>query len=112
MSAPKPAPGWYPDPFTPGKQKYWDGAKWLDLPAPPTGEAAERRFTIHYGFALLAIFSLLGTLLFGIPLLSRATEPHGGVSATMGTLWMLWGGMWTLIWTAFAIQHTLRGRRK
>jgi hypothetical protein len=34
-----------------------------------------------------------------------------GISATFGVLWLLWGGMWTLIWTAFAIHHTLRGRR-
>ena len=28
------------------------------------------------------------------------------------TSWLLWGGMWTLVWTASAIQHTLKGRRR
>ena len=104
------APGWYPDPT--GVQRYWDGQKWLALPPPAAAAPSERRFTIHYGFALLAIFSLLGTLLFGIPLLAQADDPEsGGIAANMGILWMFWGGMWTVIWTAFAVQHTLRGRR-
>lgn len=115
MAAPTP-PGWYPDPSGTGQQRYWDGQVWLQLPPPPpgtpVGQPAERRFTIHYGFALLAIFSLLGTLVFGLPLMAQAgDEDTGGVASTMGVLWLLWGGMWTVIWTAFAIQHTLRGRR-
>ena len=74
---------------------------------------AERRFTIHYGFSLLAIFALLGTLIPGLGLMSTASDPETeGIGAGMGVLWLLWGGMWTLIWTAFAIQHTLRGRRQ
>ena len=113
MGAPT-AAGWYPDPSGAAGQRYWDGLAWTDVRvSPPAAEPAERRFTIHYGFALLAVFSLIGTLLFGIPLLASASDPDsGGVGATMGVLWMLWGGMWTLIWTAFAIQHTLRGRRR
>jgi hypothetical protein len=101
------APGWYPDPS--GAQRYWDGQQWLALP--PPAAPAERRFTIHYGFGLLAVFSLLGTLLFGIPLVAQADEESGSIAVGMGVLWFLWGGMWTVIWTAFAIQHTLRGRR-
>lgn len=70
------------------------------------------RFTIHYGFALLAFFSLLGTLFPAIALMSTASDPETeGVGAGMGVLWLLWGGMWTLIWAAFAIHHTLRSRR-
>jgi hypothetical protein len=101
-----------------------DGHRWLDIPQPPPHrrEPAERRFTIHYGFALLAVLSLAGTLLIGIPLLvdgfSNTTtdaatgEEQAGMAATFGVLWMLWGGMWTVVWVAFAIQHTLRGRRR
>lgn len=106
-----PAPGWYPNPSGQG-QTYWDGQQWGPS-APMAPAPAERRFTVHYGFALVAIISLLVTLFFGIPLLSQAGDPDtGGVASGMGALWMLWGGMWTLIWTAFAIQHTLRGRRR
>ena len=115
MTAPMTPPGWYPDPTT-GSQRYWDGNVWLDIPSPapayPTPVAARSgRITIHYGFALLAVFSLAGTLLFGIPLLAQAgDEDTGGGATTMGVVWMAWGGMWTLIWTAFAIHHTLKGR--
>jgi hypothetical protein len=133
---PQPAAGWYPDPSgIPGQQRYFDGVNWgPTAPPPPPGSGSgavaaypptgpygnvvtdQPRFTIHYGFALLAILSLLGTIVFAIPLFSAAgsTDDEGaaGIGAGMGILWLLWGGMWTLIWTAFAIQHTLRGRRK
>ena len=87
-------------------------------PSGPYGNVAtnESRFTIHYGFALLAIFSLLGTLLIGVPMLGTAGDADdpdaGSMAGGMAVLWFLWGGMWTVIWTAFAIQHTLKGRRK
>lgn len=37
MSA-QPEAGWYPMPD--GGMRYWDGAAWLDIPAPPTAAAA------------------------------------------------------------------------
>ena len=97
--------------------RWFNGTDWTYQYQAPTQQfapppPAERRFTIHYGFALLALFSLGATLLFGIPMLATASDPDTeGVGAVMGVLWMLWGGMWTLIWTAFAIQHTLKARR-
>lgn len=62
---------------------------------------------------MLATFSLLGTLIPAISLMATASDPDTErIGAGMGVLWLLWGGMWTIIWTAFAIQHTLRGRRQ
>jgi len=117
MSTPLPPPtppGWYPNPSGAPGQQYWDGASWSTAVAfaPPSSQPA--RITIHYGFMLLAIFSILGTLLIGIPLLSSASDSDPDVASVgtgMGVLWMLWGGMWTLIWTAFAVNHTLKSRR-
>jgi hypothetical protein len=112
-----PPPGWYPDPEGGPALRWFNGTDWTYQYQAPTQQfapppPAERRFTIHYGFALLALFSLGATLLFGIPMLATASDPDTqGVGAVMGVLWMLWGGMRTLIWTAFAIQHTLKARR-
>ncbi|AEJ93486.1 hypothetical protein FGG33_gp67 [Mycobacterium phage Benedict] len=99
MTAPIATPGWYPDPSGSGGERYWDGQAWtVTRPAPQP-----KRITVNYGFALLAVFSLLGTLFFGLPLVSNGAN-------VVGMLWLMWGGMWTLIWTAFAVQHTLRSR--
>ena|SRR6476659_1328847 len=94
--------------------------------AEPANQPA--RFTIHYGFALLAIFSLLGTVIptifwFVAAGSSSDTAPGttqaeidgahaaSGFMGLLGLGWLLWGGMWTLIWAAFAINHTLKARR-
>jgi len=39
MSGPTTPAGWYPDPNTPGQQRYWDGAAWTDNTAPGAGTA-------------------------------------------------------------------------
>jgi hypothetical protein len=102
-------PGYYPDPAGGPTPRWFSGTTWTDRYAPPPEPA---RFTIHYGFALLAVFSLIGTLIIGIPLLSTAGDPQShGAGAVMGLFWMLWGGMWTVIWIAFAINHTLKAKR-
>jgi hypothetical protein len=122
-------PGWYPDPTGVPGHRYHDGQVWTAhfTPAPqqPLQQPAERRFTIHYGFALLAVFSLIGTLVpsifwfvaVGGGASEPGTDPHVaagtvGFGTVLGVIWLLWGGMWTLVWTAFAIQHTLKGRRR
>jgi hypothetical protein len=132
------APGWYLDPSGSGQQRYFDGVNWGPLaptaPPPPhllqpqQRTSQPSRFTIHYGFALLAVFSLLGTVIPSIFWFASAANVHtdpnatqseidgataaGGMMSFFGVGWLFWGGMWTLIWTAFAIQHTLRSRRR
>lgn len=102
------APGWYPDGT--GGMRYFDGQHWTEHRAIKVG--GERRFTIHYGFALLAFFALLGTLFPGLAWLfgDDPSNPHDDFLVTLGVLWMLWGLMWVAVWTAFAIQHTLKSR--
>lgn len=98
-----PAPGWYPDQA--GQSHYWDGYRWAtSVPA-----AAPGRVTINYGFALLAILSLIGTLIPSIGLMSTADQ-HNSAPLVFGVLWGLWGGMWTIVWAAFAIRHTMKSR--
>jgi hypothetical protein len=100
--------------------------------APPPGweypqspSSAPARFTIHYGFALLAIFSLLGTIIpaifWFVAASNTASDPNmdaefaqgaAGFESTLGVIWLLWGGMWTLVYVAFAINHTLKERRR
>lgn len=113
---PSVAPGWYPDPSGAPMTRYFDGQQWTTSTA-PTPVGGERRFTIHYGFALLAFFALLGTVIpclfwFGVDAQVAHDSPDSaGLGSVFGVLWGLWGGMWTIVWTAFAVQHTLKSRR-
>lgn len=121
------SPGWYPDPAGGLAVRWFNGTDWAyQYQAPPQQftppPSAQRRFTIHYGFVVVAVISLLLTVVPSIFWFSAASgaanDPndtqHVGTtfSAGMGLFWLLWGGMWTLIWTAFAIHHTLRGRQR
>jgi hypothetical protein len=121
-------PGWYPDPGGGQNLRWFSGTDWTHhyqatahqlAPPPP----AQRRFTIHYGFVVVAVISLLVTLvpsIFWFVVAGSATgdpssDPDAagaGLSTGLAVLWMLWGGTWTLIWTALAIHHTLRGRQR
>lgn len=124
MTMPLPPAGWYPDPSGATGPRYFDGTAWANPPV-PHHVPAERRFTIHYGFVVLAIFSLLGTIIPcafwfiaagniepGVdPAETESAETAASLASFFGVGWLLWGGMWTIIWAAFAVHHTLRGRR-
>ncbi|WP_205878795.1 DUF2510 domain-containing protein [Mycobacterium camsae] len=133
-AAPPPTPaGWYPDPDGSPNTRWFDGTEWTNRFQPPpahfaaTPPAEPGRVTIHYGFVLLAVFAFLGTAIpcffwFGsaasVPTDPNATQSDidasnaaSGVLSLFGFGWLLWGGMWTLIWAAFAINHTLKARR-
>ena len=72
MTTPSPAPGWYPDPSDPGRQIYWNGTAWSDLPPPPTGPASfappppaagdssvSRQKAVSIGVSVLAVIGLI-----------------------------------------------------
>jgi hypothetical protein len=123
-------PGWYPDPAGGPNSRWFNGTAWTHRYHPPVQQfapppPAECRFTIHYGLVAAAMISLLVTLVpsifwfvaAGSVTSDPSTERDGAgaaavLSMVMAVLWMLWGGMWTLIWTASAIHHTLRGRQR
>ncbi|UVO13524.1 DUF2510 domain-containing protein [Mycobacterium sp. SVM_VP21] len=109
-------PGWRADPDGAPMLRFHDGYEWTahTAPLPPPGQQSpapqsDGRITIHYGFAVVAVFSLMVTLLFGIP--AFTSEDGSGIGVGLGVFWVIWGGMWTLIWTAFAIHHTIRSKR-
>jgi hypothetical protein len=62
--APKAPAGWYPTPE--GGQRYWDGERWANLPAPPTAGASpapaprRSRKPLVIGAAVLAAVLVLG----------------------------------------------------
>ena len=122
-------PGWYPDPAGGPNSRWFNGTDWTHHYHPPVQQfappPAERRFTIDYGLVVVAVISLLVTLVpstfwfvaAGSVTSEPSTERDGagtaaGLGIVMVVLGMLWGGMWTLIWTASAIHHTLRGRQR
>ncbi len=88
MTQQHPGPGFYPDPAGGPARRWFNGTSWTDHYAPPSQPS---RITIHYGFALLAVLSLMATLFFGIPMfVSSGSGPDheaNGIAAVMALLW-------------------------
>ena len=56
VTMPHTPPGWYPDPNHPGRQIYWDGARWAQpVPAPSNGRSA----AVAIGVLLLVVIGLV-----------------------------------------------------
>lgn len=72
VGPPQTRPGWYPDPD--GGQRYWDGAKWLDIPAPdPRPDAAAGAAPSRAprrGLIVGAVVTVLAVLILGGGLLA------------------------------------------
>jgi uncharacterized protein DUF2510 len=66
MGAPRPAPGWYPDPSGAPGQRYWDGIAWTDVriappqPPNPPGMSTTQKWWLIGGVAAAVI--VLSTL--------------------------------------------------
>lgn len=81
MTEPTPA-GWYPDPETPGQQRYWDGNAWTQNfapgaapPAPQTSATKKPVYKRPWFIVIAVLFGLgvLGNMLNGTP--SESTPP-------------------------------------
>jgi hypothetical protein len=84
--------GWYPDPSTPGTQRYWDGVAWTNSVMPAAYPYGMRTETSTY--AILAIvfafvFFPLG-IVFGV-MGRREIDESGGTKTGRG---LATAGMW------------------
>jgi hypothetical protein len=91
VSAVPPPTGWFPDPSRGGTLRYWDGAKWLEVPPPPAANLAalpppawpppapaqeDMRDVIALGYVLAVLVPLVGFIL-GIVLIAKGRSDHG-----------------------------------
>ena len=60
MNTPSPAPGWYPDPWDPGKRIYWDGSAW-STPAPNAADNSNsgKKAAVAVGVCVLVAIGLV-----------------------------------------------------
>jgi hypothetical protein len=58
MTAPRPAPGWYPDPSDPRKRIYWDGTAWSG-PAEADKSNDGKKPAVAIGVFVLVVIGLV-----------------------------------------------------
>ncbi|GAB3021617.1 DUF2510 domain-containing protein [Mycobacterium bourgelatii] len=58
MTAPQPAPGWYPDPSDPKKRIYWDGNAWSG-PAQADNPDNRKKTAVAIGVCVLVVVGLV-----------------------------------------------------
>jgi Protein of unknown function (DUF2510) len=56
---PNPQPGWYPDPLNPGKQIYWDGARWGEPVGVPSDSGKSKKTAVAIGVCVLVVIGLM-----------------------------------------------------
>jgi hypothetical protein len=58
MTAPSPAPGWYPDPSDPTRSIYWDGTAWSG-PVDPENSNNRKKSAVAIGVCVLVVIGLV-----------------------------------------------------
>lgn len=58
MTAPQPAPGWYPDPSDPKRQIYWNGTAW-SAPAEADNSNSGKKAAVAVGVCVLVVIGLV-----------------------------------------------------
>lgn len=86
MSAPTPAPGWYPAPHANNEQRYWDGSEWRESASvsPPYGGTAVADPKRGRGLAIAAL--VVGIIGFLTGLLPVVGALIGAVAIILGII--------------------------
>jgi uncharacterized RDD family membrane protein YckC len=116
-----PAPGWYPDPTTPGQLRYWDGSAWTEHRAPavastPTPAVAApplAGFGARFGAALIdgLVVALPLMIVFGLfflGLMATTSATLGGLDGSdPGNAGAAFAGMMVLFVVLFLVMMTV-----
>ena len=88
-----PAAGWYADPASADRHRYWDGAQWTENCREPPPDPMRTPLVIA-GYATAVLSPIIG-LILGIALLVRREAAHGSATIAIS---VVVGAAATLLW--------------